>query len=506
MQLDRRTCYRIVQARDARYDGRFFTCVKTTGIYCRPICPARPPKLENCIFVPSAAVAQEAGFRPCLRCRPECSPELGPFRGTSSTVKRALLLIEGGALDEGHVEALAERLGVGSRQLRRLFRKHLGASPITVALTRRVLLAKQLLHETNLSMTEVALASGFTSLRRFHETFKAMVGRPPRELRRSAAREGGAHTGLRVYLPYKKPYDFPLMLSFLKARAIAGVEHVTDTSYARTIELDGQVNWLEVSDCAERAALCVTLHVGRVVALPAIIARVRRMFDLAADPQVINEVLARDALLAPLVARRPGLRLLGAWDPFEMAVRAVVGQQITVAAATRLLGELVALLGKRKNELPPGLTHAFPQPACFRMEVLARLGMPRARVETLFTLANALREDPGLFEGAHSLDDVVSRLIVLRGIGPWSAHYIAMRGLSESDALPEGDVGLLRALAADGVRPSQRELVARAEAWRPYRSYAVVHLWMHNADESARTASRARAPKRVGRAASAQVG
>src|SRR5882724_11481351 len=237
MELNPKVCYRAVQARDARYDGRFFTCVKTTGIYCRPICPARPPKLENCTFVPTAAAAQEAGFRPCLRCRPESSPELDAWRGTEATVSRAMKLIENGALDQGNVASLADRLEIGERQLRRLFSRHIGAAPITVAQTRRILLAKQLIHQTNLSMIEVALASGFGSVRRFNETFQKMYKRPPSELRRRAA-SGVPSAEVTTLLPYRPPYDWEALLDFFRARAIAELEVVTRENYSRVIELD----------------------------------------------------------------------------------------------------------------------------------------------------------------------------------------------------------------------------------------------------------------------------
>ncbi len=266
MLLDRQRCYRILQARDARYDGRFFTCVKTTGIYCRPVCPARPPKLENCLFVASAAAAQETGFRPCLRCRPECSPDVSAWRGSSASVTRALALIERGALDSADVDALAGRVGMSSRQLRRLFQQHLGASPISVAQTRRVLLAKQLIHDSPLSMTEVALASGFSSVRRFNETFKQLYGRPPGELRRrgNSVKSSPASSVMEVLLPYRVPYHFGFILDFLRARSIPGVEHVSADTYARVIEVDGTLGSLEVSDCAERSALRVRVRHARI--------------------------------------------------------------------------------------------------------------------------------------------------------------------------------------------------------------------------------------------------
>ena len=306
--LDQEACYRAVLTRDPRFDGRFFTCVKTTGIYCRPVCPARTPKRENMNFVVSAAAAEEAGFRACLRCRPETAPDMGAWRGTSNTVSRALGLIEAGALDEGDVDALAARLGVGERHLRRLFRQHLGAAPVSVAQTRRVLLAKALIHQTDLAMAEVALASGFGSVRRFNETFQSLYGRPPSMLRRRAEKAGDG--GVRLSLPYRPPYEIDAMLADLAARG----ETVEDGVWRRTLtpDVDGATG--EVSARFESGnRLAVTLAASDLKALPGVLARVRRVFDLSADPEAIQRDLSVDPLLAPLVRARPGLRLPGDW-------------------------------------------------------------------------------------------------------------------------------------------------------------------------------------------------
>ncbi len=498
VELDRKACYRVLLARDARHDGRFFTCVKSTGIYCRPICPARTPKLENCVFVPSAAAAQEAGYRPCLRCRPERSPELLTRGGTSATVSRALSLIERGALDSSDVESLATRLGLGARQLRRLFHQHLGASPISVAQTRRVLLAKQLLHDSDLSMTQVALASGFSSLRRFNETFKQLYGRPPSALRPRSAGSAPA-SALELFLPYRKPYDFQHILGFLAGRAIAGVEHVSDGRYARVIELGGLQGSLAVTDAPERSALRVQVRLEQLSVLPTVIARLRHMFDLGACPLTIASELGRDPLLARLVAARPGLRVPGAWDGFEVAVRGILGQQITVRAATRLAGTLVSMLGEpvKAGFAEPGLSHAFPSPARFELAQLERLPIPRARVAALCGVARALQEDPHLFEAGQDLAQAEARLTALPGIGAWTAQYIALRALAESDAFPVGDIGLMRALEEDGVRPTPKALLARAEAWRPWRAYAVIHLWTFDGERQALLAREPARPRNV---------
>jgi AraC family transcriptional regulator of adaptative response / DNA-3-methyladenine glycosylase II len=492
MKLDDAACYRAVLARDARYDGRFFTCVKTTGIYCRPICPARPPKLQNCTFVPSAAAAQEAGYRPCLRCRPESSPSLDAWRGSAATVSRALKLIEGGALDESDVDSLAARLEIGARQLRRLFRQHVGAAPITVAQTRRVLLAKQLIHQTSLSMTEVALGSGFGSLRRFNETFQRLYGRPPRELRQGAPGTSPV-SGISLLLPYRPPYDWQAMLQFLGTRAIAGLERVTADSYERVLEIGDAIGSIHVTQVTEQDALRVVVRFPQQNALPAIIARTRRLFDLGAEPLAIVAALETDPVLAPLVRARPGLRVPGAWGGFEIAVRAVLGQQISVREATRLGGRLVSMLGRQVGETigQPGLTRVFPRPESLTVEGLSTLGVPRSRIECIAGVAAAARAEHGLFDPCKDLAAAVHHLREIPGVGEWTAQYIAMRGLGESDAFLATDVGVQRALAVKGKRPTTAEVLARAQSWRPWRAYAVLHLWTSSAAEAAADTSAA---------------
>jgi AraC family transcriptional regulator of adaptative response / DNA-3-methyladenine glycosylase II len=481
MDLDHGACYRALVTRDTRFDGKFFTGVKTTGIYCRPICPARTPKRQSVTFFPTAAAAQEAGFRPCLRCRPETAPDTPAWRGTSSTVSRGLRLIELGALDDGDVEQLAERLGVGARHLRRLFRQHLGASPVSVAQTRRVLLAKQLLHESPLSVTDVAMASGFRSVRRFNETFRQLFGCPPSALRR--VYRTGDHRGpsgeVTVLLRYRPPYDWTATLNYLQARAIPGIELVSDDRYSRTIEIDGTRGMISVAQAAGNA-LQAQIRFSKLSALPAIIARLRRLFDLAADPQAINAHLRRDRTLSPLVGVRPGLRVPGAWDGFELAVRAVLGQQITVAAATTLAGRLVAEVGEPVEEAPDieGLTHIFPPARKIASAELEKLGIPGRRASALRSLAATMAADPLLLSAERGLEQAAARMCSLPGIGEWTAQYIAMREIHEPDAFPAADVGLLRAMKQlSGSPVTARSLLARAEPWRPWRAYAAHHLW-----------------------------
>ena len=480
MVADRDACYRALRTRDARFDGRFFICVRSTGVYCRPVCPARPPKLENCVFLPSAAAAQEAGFRPCLRCRPEASPETFAWRGTSNTVSRALRLIADGALDEGDVEHLAGRLGVGDRHLRRLFDRHVGASPLAVAQTRRLLFAKRLIDETVLPMTEVALAAGFGSVRRFNAAVRRTYDRSPRALRRLRAPASADRTAVTLRLPFLPPYDWDTMLAFLAARAIPGVEAVTAGVYRRTIACGRGHGVVTVRPAPGSAHLVATIHVTEVAHLASAVTRLRRLFDLDADVQTIGEHLAGDARLAPLVAARPGLRVPGAWDAFELAVRAILGQQVSVAAATTLAGRLVAAHGVplATPVADDALRFVFPEPAVLAAADLTAIGLTRARARALAAFAAAVAREPDILSTAPSLDAAVERLTALEGVGDWTAHYIAMRALREPDAFPAADLGLRRVLATETGRPNTRAVLAAAERWRPWRAYAVLHLWL----------------------------
>jgi AraC family transcriptional regulator of adaptative response / DNA-3-methyladenine glycosylase II len=489
MDMDDNACYRAIETRDHRFDGRLFVAVTTTGVYCRPFCPAPTPRRENVRFFPTAAAAQEAGFRPCLRCRPETSPDLSFWRGSSNTVSRALRLIEAGALDDANVEALAERLGIGERQLRRLFRQHLGAAPISIAQTRRILLAKQLIQDTRLPMTEVAAAAGFGSIRRFNETFQQLYRRPPKALRRSGVVEEAMGTtgAVTVKLGYRPPYDWDGILAFLRTRAILGIEAVSSRCYARTIAIGDQRGLLLVEPAGENC-LKATVRLANIKILPAIIARVRRVFDLAADPVAIGAHLSQDPVMAPLVAARPGLRVPGAWDGFELAVRAILGQQVTVPAAAGLAGKLVLSYGEKIVDaaaLDQGLTHVFPTPRQLVGMDLAAVGMPKARLVALSSLAAAVVADPLIFGPRRSLEAAVAQLRTLAGIGEWTAQYIAMRELREPDAFPAADIGLMRAMRdGRGVRPSPADLLAHAERWRPWRAYAALHLWASEAHAS----------------------
>ncbi|SDD53773.1 DNA-3-methyladenine glycosylase 2 family protein [Aquimonas voraii] len=474
-------CEQARLSRDARFDGLFFTAVRSTGIYCRPVCPAPPPKPRNVRYYASAAAAEADGYRPCLRCRPELSPAAGPWRRGEAVLGRALRLIDQGALEGAGVPALAERLHVGERQLRRLFTRSLGVSPLQVEGTRRLLFAKQLLTETALPVTEVALAAGFASLRRFNAAFLQAYGLAPSRLRRAEDSAGEASAGgpLVLRLNYRPPYDFAATLAFLRGRALDGLEQVDASRYAREIDV-GSGAWLQVSAAtAVSDALRLELHGVPASALREVVQRVRRMFDLDAEPAAIASVLGRDARLAPLLQTRPGLRLPSGWDGFEIAVRAVIGQQISVAGARTLTQRLLQRCGQPLPEplRAQGFSHRFPRPAELAAADLEGLGLTGARQRTLRALAQAVVEGRLDFDPSQPLEPFIERCVALPGIGPWTAHYLALRALGHPDAFPSGDLVLQKALPNDGGRLSAAALASRADAWRPWRSYAVIHLW-----------------------------
>ncbi|MCA9512236.1 MAG: helix-turn-helix domain-containing protein [Myxococcales bacterium] len=505
MPFDRETCLRAWRARDARFDGRFFVGVRSTGIFCRPVCPARP-RPENCLFFPTAAAAFEAGLRPCLRCRPEAAPGSPAWCGTSSTVRRALRLIEEGALDRGNVGGLATRLGIGERHLRRLFLEHVGASPLAVAQARRLLFAKRLIDGTRLSMTDIAHASGYASVRRFNEAVRRAYGVAPSELRARVRRAGepraeGSPFALR--LGFRAPYDWPFVLGYLAARATPGVERVAGGCYARSFALGDAVGVVDVAcdDPAGQLVATVRLRTAATARAPSLLdlaERVRRLFDLAADPASIAERLRRDALLRRALRRHPGLRVPGAWSGFELAVRAILGQQVTVKGATTLAGRLARALGEPiEGSVAPAprarraadvdeadlvgapVDRLFPRPEAVAAADVAAIGIPAARADAIRRLADAVANGALVLDGTAAPERTLDALRAIPGVGDWTAQYVAMRALAEPDAFPASDLGLRRALAPPGARrlPTAREVEQRSTAWRPYRAYAAVALW-----------------------------
>ena len=487
-------CYRAIQTKDPRFDGQFFVAVYTTRIYCRPICPAITPKQENCTFFPSAAAAQTAGFRPCLRCRPELAPRLFAYVGTASTVARALRLIDAGYLDSGTVEELATRLGMSDRHLRQLFAKHLGTSPGAVAQTRRLLFAKQLIDETPLSMTDVALAAGFSSIRRFNEVISKTYGRSPSELRRhTTPADSTPAPVITLKLPFSPPYDWAALMRFLIPRATPGLESANPTAYRRSIDLNGQHGAIEVCSVPEQNYLIAKIYSPDVKSLGQIVERLRHMFDLNTNMAQIAAQFQDDRILAEIVTKQPGLRIPGAWDEFELAVRAILGQQISVAAATTLAGRLVETFGEpfTVTNLPwtNSATHAtlrvvFPRPESLATADLRAIGISRTKARAITTLAAALVENPHLLKQNRSLEEAIQTLCQFPGIGEWTAQYIAMRALREPDAFPAGDLGLLKSMNQLGHPVTKHELTDYAEAWRPWRAYAAMQLWSLNTSDS----------------------
>jgi len=480
--LDQKTCEQARLNHDARYDGRFFIGVTTTGIYCRCICPAPSAKRQNVVFFPTAAAAAEAGFRPCLRCRPETAPGTPAWNGTSATVSRGLRLISEGALDEDSVEDLSTRLGVGPRHLHRLFLQHLGASPVAVAQTRRLHFAKQLISDTRLPMAQVALASGFQSIRRFNDTFSKLYRRSPTELRHlNKAAASCTEAGEYVFrLAYRPPYDWQSLLAFLAARATPGVEAVVDGVYRRSIAFDGQQGVLEIRQLKRANALEAHVFFSDPSKLLQIVTRLRAMFDLAADPTVIVRSFRRDPLLGPYMKEYAGLRIPGCWDGFELAVRAILGQQVTVRGATTLAGRLAQTFGEPLTcSNKSSLTHVFPRAAVLAKAKLT--GLPQVRALSIRSLAQATLAGEISFDNKLPGSEFLTRFTHIKGIGDWTAHYVAMRALGDPDAFPANDLVLLR-MAGEGKPLRPAALLKRAETWRPWRAYAAMLLWRAAAD------------------------
>jgi AraC family transcriptional regulator of adaptative response / DNA-3-methyladenine glycosylase II len=491
VDLDSDRCYRALQSRDRRFDGRFFVGVTTTGIYCRPICPSPTPRPRNVRFFACAAAAQADGFRPCLRCRPETAPGSPAWEGSPAVVRRALRLIAEGGLDDDDVEAFAARLGVGGRHLRRLFEVNLGASPAAVARASRAHFARRLLDESDLRMADVALSAGFRGVRQFNQAMRATFKASPRELRARRKGAAGAAAGLEMRLSYRPPLDWSALLGFLTLRATPGVEVVDERGYRRTLRMGASAGTLAVRPDPGSGCARLTLRLPVLDGLQTVVARVRRLFDLDADPDRIGRQLGRSPALAKLVRERPGLRVPGAWDGFELAVRAVLGQQVSVRGATTLASRLVERFG---TALPapaePGLTHLFPEAAALAEADVAAVGLPGARAAAIRALARAVADGRLALDGGLSLEEGVARLCEIPGIGAWTAHYVAMRACGETDAFPAGDLVLRRAFGNGRGAAPERALLAASEAWRPFRAYAALHLW--TAPKAERT-TRARA-------------
>ncbi|HLA36611.1 MAG TPA: AlkA N-terminal domain-containing protein [Rhodocyclaceae bacterium] len=481
MTTDATTLYAALLARDRRFDGRFYVGVSSTGIYCRPICRVRTPLAANCRFFAHAAAAEAAGFRPCLRCRPELAPGLAAIDASSRLAWAAAQRIEAGQLDDDGLTGLAARLGIGERHLRRIFGETFGVTPVAYAQTQRRLLAKRLLADTNLTITEVALAAGFGSLRRFNTLFRSHYGLTPSALRRESL-PTNASDGLQCELAYRPPFDWPRLLRFLAARCIAGVEEVDGECYRRSVALataDGlYTGWIALRWSPQREAVVASVAPSLARVLPAVLAGVRRLADLCCEPQIVA------AALGALAADAPGLRAPGAFDGFEMSVRAVVGQQVTVKAAHTLAGRFAAAFGERIETPFAAIERLFPsaQRVCaLGVEEIAALGIVRQRATAILALAREVADGRLDLGPTANIAATVAQLEALPGIGRWTAQYIALRALNWPDAWPSGDVALIKSLGVATARAADTQ----AEAWRPWRSYATMHLWRRLAEGAA---------------------
>ena len=473
MMLDSNSCYQAVKAHDSRFDGRFFTGVTSTKIYCRPVCTAKVPKRENCQFYPSAAAAESEGFRPCLRCRPELAPGNASIDSGARLAQSAASMIEDGVVNGSGLDQLAARLGVTDRHMRRLFFDAFGVAPIDFAQTQRLLLAKRLLTDTKMSVTDVAFASGFQSLRRFNALFKQCYRLAPSTMRKSA--NAAIVSDEFVFeLAYRPPLDWPHLLSFLGNRGIAGAEMIDGKVYRRSVrmEMHGVVHrgWIAVTEHKTKSVLKVRISVSLARVLPQVLSRVKQLFDLAGQPQEIG------AALGALAKGNIGIRLPGAFDGFELAVRAVLGQQITVRAATTLAGRFTGAFGDEVATPFPEITRVFPTAdriAASTVDDIARLGIIAARARTIMALARGISNGELVLSPAADVDATIVQLRAIPGIGDWTAQYIAMRALAWPDAFPHKDYGVMKALN----EKNYRKVLEKAEAWRPWRAYAVMHLW-----------------------------
>jgi len=484
---DEERCYRAVLSRDTRFDGVFFTGVQTTGIYCRPSCPATTPKRRNVTFFPTAAAAHSAGYRACRRCLPDATPGSPEWDLRADTVGRAMRLIRDGVVERDGVDGLAGRLGYSRRHVQRLLQSELGAGPLALARAQRAHTARTLIETTTLSFADITFASGFASVRQFNDTLQQVYGRAPRQMRAARARRSTpsnpGHGRLRLRLAVRQPFDAEGVLAFLTARAVPGVESVADRRYLRTLRLAHGPGLATLDLHGDSVIADLDLHDLRD--LPAAVQQCRRLLDLDADPLAVAEVLASDAAMSPLVRARPGLRVPRHVNGFELAVRAIVGQQVSVARARALATDLVDRLGDDmvgSSAAAAPLHRLFPTPDRLAAADPTGMGMPESRGRAVVALSEAvafgkLELDPGA-----DRDDTRQALLALLGVGPWTAGYIAMRALGDPDVFLEGDVVVRGAMRSLALPAASGPAATRAFAWRPWRSYAVMHLWRHAAE------------------------
>ncbi len=484
LQIDFDVCYRAVCSRDARFDGQFFTGVTSTGIYCRPICPAPTPKAEHVRFYSCASAAEADGFRACRRCRPEASPGSPDWNVRADLVARALRLIAEGIIDTDGVAGLAQRLAISERHLHRELTTEVGVGPLALARTRRAQTARLLIDETTLPLTEIAFAAGFASLRQFNETMLTVFGCPPSALRRRGHPENPGGGGLTVHLSYRPPFDAASLLTFLGQRALAGVEEVAAGRYRRSVALPRSTGVIELEPSPANNQIILRMWLSDLRDVGLLVQRCRQFLDLDSEPTTIAARLSAHPLLGLLVTRHPGLRVPGTLNGFELAVRAIIGQQVSVAGARTVVGRLVQALGEPLPRAVGALTHLFPTPERIAQADLQALGLTVRRAAALRALAEKVAA--GVITLDHGADraETMAHLLAVPGIGSWTASYIAMRALGDPDAFPATDLGLRHALERHGSALTQRQLLAEAEAWRPWRSYAVMHLWASLPDQT----------------------
>ena len=483
MDLDRKLCYIALKSHDSRFDGRFFVGISSTGIYCRPVCRVRTPLEKNCTFYPSAAAAEVAGYRPCMKCRPELAPGHASVDATAGLARKAAKIIEENRLIESDMSELAAILGITDRHLRRVFATEFGVAPVQYLQTCRLLLAKNLLTDTNISITRIALSAGFGSIRRFNALFKTKYKLTPGDFRRqgSVALKND-HENITLRLGYRPPYQWERQIDFLAGRAIHGVESVRDGTYRRTVALrygnDIRRGWISVKNITEKNILAVTLPHSLLPALPKVLTSIRHLFDLDCDPTEIDRTLAIMNEYTPGLYIS-GTRLPGCFDPFEMSVRAVLGQQITVRAAGTLAARLTTAFGTTVETPFEELSTTFPSPEKIcsigsRIEdLLGPLGITSARARAIFALAEGISKGELNLSFSADPETEIRKLLAFSGIGPWTAQYIAMRTFGWPDAFPHTDYGVRKVLKG----LSERKILQCAEAWRPWRAYATINIW-----------------------------
>jgi AraC family transcriptional regulator of adaptative response / DNA-3-methyladenine glycosylase II len=466
-------CYRAVRGRDTRFDGRFVTAVRTTGIYCRPSCPAQTPKRENVRFYPRPAAAAAAGFRACKRCRPDAAPGSRDWDARADLAARALRGIESGVVDDAGIPGLAQRLAVSERHQHRVLVTEIGVGPLALARTRRAQTARMLIEHTDLALTTVAFSAGFSSVRQFNDVMRAEFGCVPGDLRRGSASSGEAVGSLTLRLQHRSPMAAEPLLQWLGGRAVDGVEELEGSTYRRVVGS----SVVELRAVPDAGHVLARIDVDDVAAVAGLVARCRRLLDLDADPVAVDETLAADPLLRTSVARHPGMRVPGAVDGFELAVRAVLGQQVSVRAARTFAARLVQRCGRPLPSPRGRLTHAFPTADAVAGADLDGLGLTGSRAKTLAALATEVAAGRLTLDPVADRAETRARLGALPGIGPWTVDYVAMRALGDPDAFPATDLVLRRELGADAT--------TRAERWRPWRSYAAMHVWHRTTEEQA---------------------